>query len=69
MYVYSRTCGSWKKCPILAGVRYIEVFNISRRKGKIDTLMHNNVLNLINTVTGKRVNRGAGLELEEPMDY
>ena len=52
-----------------SGVRYIEVFNISRRKGKKDTLMHNNVLNLINTVTGKRVNRGAGLELEKPMDY
>ena len=31
--------------------------------------MHNNVLNLINTVTGKRVNRGAGLGLEKPMDY
>ena len=35
--------------------------------------MHNNVLNLINTVTGKRVTRGAGLGaglgLEKPMDY
>ena len=31
--------------------------------------MHNNILNLINTVTGKRVTRGAGLELEKPMDY
>ena len=31
--------------------------------------MHNNVLNLINTVIGKRVNRGAGLGLEKPMDY
>ena len=31
--------------------------------------MHNNVLNLINTVTGKRVNRGAGLGLEKPVDY
>ena len=31
--------------------------------------MHNNVLNLINTVTGKRVNRGAGLGLEKPMYY
>ena len=63
------TCGSWKKCPLLPGVRYIEVFNISRRKGKKDTLMHNNVLNIINTVTGKRVTRGAGLGLEKRMDY
>ena len=31
--------------------------------------MHNNILNLINTVTGKRVNRGAGVRLEKPMDY
>ena len=31
--------------------------------------MHNNVLNLINTVTGKRVNRGTRLEFEKPMDY
>ena len=31
--------------------------------------MHNNVVNLINTVTGKRVNRDAGLGLEIPMDY
>ena len=30
--------------------------------------MHDNVLNLINTFTGKRVNRGAG-RLEIPMDY
>ena len=22
------TCGSWKKCPLLPGVRYIEVFNM-----------------------------------------
>ena len=31
--------------------------------------MHKNVLNLINTVTGKRVNRGAGLGLEKPINY
>ena len=37
--------------------------------GEKDTLMHNNVLNLINTVTGKRVTRGAGLGLEKAMDY
>ena len=36
---------SWKKCLLLPGVRYIEVFNISRRKGKKGTLMYNNVLN------------------------
>ena len=53
----------------LEKVSAIEVFNISRRKGKKDTLMHNNALNLINTVTGKRVTRGAGLGLEVPMDY
>ena len=28
------TCGSWKKYPLLPGVRYIEVFNISWRTGK-----------------------------------
>ena len=52
-------------------VRYYRDFQyFAKKRGKKDMLMHNNVLNLTNTVTGKRVNRGAGrLGLEKPMDY
>ena len=51
------------RCPLYRGFQYF-----AKKRGKKDTLMHNNVLNLINTVTGKRVHRGAG-RLEIPMDY
>ena len=60
--VYSGHLQFLEKVSAITSVRYIEVFNISQRKGKKDTLMHNNVLNLINTVTGKRVNRGQDLD-------
>ena len=47
--LYSGHLRFLEKVSLLSSVRYIEVFNISRRKGKKDTLIHNNVLNHINT--------------------